>query len=751
MSGRSPLESTQFWYDLPAVAEAAPLDFLKAFWPTCVQICEQYHGGYESTVLWKYSGFLYHLDENNHRPSAPVLLAVCNSIDLVAASAPEEFISLTKPSWSSANAVVHRLVIRGLCAVCEHLPDVVLEYINGDRRRLYVGSYESQEQSDSLRLVSCLHRHLSESGRKSLESTILSYSQYRAGIELCEDQLVWNREARLRLLVALDPQLSSAEVREVITQEKAVLSDWNRSRGGRMRSGFVNEVPPISKEEMIVETNAGVLEAIISSRNGKPGTWIDKDGFIQRGGIATVGREIAALAADHMDRALDLTRFIISQGPEDLVAEVLGAIRDVGIPDDAMFSLLRTIGKQAFTSEQLRSTVGRVAYGRTHDAVGLPEDICQILKHYLALPWDATHSIGAADEDDGEDASKDYQSSILWGDRGWILDVDLSFWPLLALTHGYLMRTPADCVEWVNILDEHLDRNISIRTWAAYCSEMRWLRITTCDKARNREIIDKLFEKYPVLAFRPEGIRLLAHTSDLIAETRLQEYLAKLRSSGRWRARQGYAEVLTLVAFRDIAHKWAADELNVVCESVSSSANEAVAVGLAHAAAHLWDEPSLRLRATRVLCKVMPMPSDKVSEAVATVLWSRDNFVADEATELLLKGYAENPHALAKVRIVDLAEHLVAIVPHMRDVVLSVCKAILNVKSREDDLFEAGPHLVKIALTLQRFTDTRIDGLFLLEELLRLGLDDAFRVLAEIDIRPTSLRRREPRKRRRRN
>ena len=100
--------------------------------------------------------------------------------------------------------------------------------------------------------------------------------------------------------------------------------------------------------------------------------------------------------------------------------------------------------------------------------------------------------------------------------------------------------------------------------------------------------------------------------------------------------------------------------------------------------------------------------------------------------------------------IADLVEHLITLVPHKRMLVLSVCKAILKTGHQEINFFEAGPQLVKIAMTLQRFSDTRTEGLSLLEDLLRLGLDDAFRVLRDIDIRPSATAEREPRKRRRR-
>jgi hypothetical protein len=146
----------------------------------------------------------------------------------------------------------------------------------------------------------------------------------------------------------------------------------------------------------------------------------------------------------------------------------------------------------------------------------------------------------------------------------------------------------------------------------------------------------------------------------------------------------------------------------------------------------------------------------RVIDAIGTVFWAEEDFPADSHTEMLLQKLAAHPNALGGRNVTDLVAHLPKLLPHLRAAVLAVCQAVverrgLELTSISYELFSSGPHLVNIAMTLQRFPDTKSDGLALLETLLRLGIDDAFAVLREVDIRPGSARRREPRQRRRRN
>lgn len=314
------------------------------------------------------------------------------------------------------------------------------------------------------------------------------------------------------------------------------------------------------------------------------------------------------------------------------------------------------------------------------------------------------------------------------------------------------MKQPPECAPWLACLDKLLDHELSVRTWDAYSSELRHIRLTSCDPTRGASVVAKLFRRFPTLSQKREGVRLIARISDRLPNSFLREHLQLLRNLDAFQAKQSYGELLTLIAFLDEDHSWAREELNRELNAMSNPADfqEPIVVGFAFAAAHLWDESNTRSEASRVLCRIAPCSTERISQAISTVFWACDDFIADHATESLLRALAENPTSLSKVRITDLVEHLAGIVPHMREVIIDVSASAVRSARQESGLFEAGPTLVKIAMTLQRFNDTRDKALALLEDLLRLGLDDAFRVLREIDIRPSTTRTRMPPQRRRR-
>ena len=138
------------------------------------------------------------------------------------------------------------------------------------------------------------------------------------------------------------------------------------------------------------------------------------------------------------------------------------------------------------------------------------------------------------------------------------------------------------------------------------------------------------------------------------------------------------------------------------------------------------------------LAGLFQSPLTRSACAISTVFWARQDFAADEHTEQLLSTLARNVERLAHIPISDLVPHLVPLAPHKKELVLSLCQAILTSRNEENRLFEVGPDLVTISMTLQRFNETRAGALDFFEQLLRLGLDAAFRVLQEIDIRPAT-------------
>ena len=278
------------------------------------------------------------------------------------------------------------------------------------------------------------------------------------------------------------------------------------------------------------------------------------------------------------------------------------------------------------------------------------------------------------------------------------------------------------------------------------------MRVKGCDRLRGAAVIEQLFRRVPSLLDRKEGVGLIANVSDLLPESFLKDVFESLRTSPRFTSRQSYGELLTLIALRDDNHAWVAKRLDreLANSQEFEKSEEPVAVGIAFAAANLWDESRSREDASRILCSLIPNATTRVSEAIGTVFWAKEDFAADESTALLLRAFADHPDSLSGIRVFELAEHLVALVPHYRVLIMDVCNALLTTSPDIGSLYDAGPRLVDIAMTLQRFDDTKSRALSLLEDLLRLGLDDAFRILSDIDIRPNASGVREPRSRRRR-
>ena len=750
---QSPLESSYSWHELPAVAEAAPTEFLREGWEWLVQICEEYHTHRSSTVLLEYIGSCSSLDERPFRTDAPIMIAFCTAIDTVAMADPKVFCDITKASWVSDNAVVHRLLIRGLCLVVREHPEIGIEYFQGDRRRFNVGSHESHRQSDSIKLVSELAPRLTVDERQNLENMILNWSQYGDEIDLCEKRKEWDREARLRLLTSIPPKLLSRQTHDLVEREKIALTNWDHQMSGG-RTGFVHVIPPITKEEMLTATNDEILATIKSSeKDGSSHSFRNEveGGWEEPGGPHSVGLEISKLAQEHPKRAVELVETLVSDGEEEAAASAIDGISASSLKDDEIYQFLRSLLKIKPKTNKLRSQIGHLLYKRCKKGVGLPDDFCVILAEWLSEPWGQHESLQVSSESQSNEYELLSLSSVLWHQGGGLLDVDESFWLLMAITEGYLMRSPSDPNAWLDIIEKLIICDIAERTWAAYCTEFRRVHMKGCDYLRGAKIISKLFEQYPRIGQQREGMLLVAYVSDLLSVPFVQKYLHSLRNAKKCSTRQAYGELLTLIALRNEEHVWASEILNQELEKLHNigGQKEPIAVGMAFAASQLWDVPEMRDDSSSVLCRLVPVATDRIGKAISTVFWAQEDFPANEATKSLLQTLADHSQAFLHISVFDLIEHLVGLLPHDRVLVLAVCKAILKSGRRQNDLFDAGPSLVKIAMTLQRFNDTRSEGLSLLEEMMRLGLDDAFRLLREIDIRPTpAVQKPRPRRRR---
>ncbi len=741
----SPLESTRGWYKLPAVAAAAPVEFLRAGWAWLVQVCEEYHSGDASSLLNRYGGYCLALDDRGERPDVPILTAYLTAIETVAATAPDAFVAITKPSWVSESAVAHRLLARGMRLVVEQRPEYGLEYLAGDRRRFEIGSVQTHSQSDSIELIRALSSKLDEHGRKQLEQLIVSFSMYRDDVELSDEHREWDREARLRLLTAIPAELLSPSVSKLVHREKLALPHWDSESVGGARAGFIREIPPLSKEEMATASSDDVVNAIRAAGTAdRPYRQMVpvEGGWEQLGGAHSAAPELVELAKEFPAKAIEHIKALVAAGTEDVAANAIHDLVGTSVSNDEVADLARAVGSADVLSEELRSSLGWLLYRRCNTQVGYADDICDLLERWLSQPWDAEYSAFVRPEADEGTGRPENVASILWSSAGGLglVDADRSFPVLLAITEAYLSRTVPATDAWLDAVERHLQREVSTRTWAAYCFELRRIRFNHCDRKRGAEIVARLFQGFPDLTVQREGVSLIAHVSDLLPADFLGAFLDAMLRSRRFVERQAYGELVALLAFRDTEGGWAQRRMNSILNDIERSEyfDEPIAVGLAFTAARAWDDARVRQDAAGVLCRLIPNASQPVCQAITTVFWTPDDFIPDDTTERLLRALADNPAQLAWISPLDLVEHLIALLPQKRKLVLDVCMALLKSGRPESTLFEAGEHLVKIAMTLQRFPDTRSDGLGVLEDLLRLGLDHAFSILHDIDIRPSA-------------
>jgi hypothetical protein len=502
-------------------------------------------------------------------------------------------------------------------------------------------------------------------------------------------------------------------------------------------------------------SDEAIIESLKVPASDRYGEWSESEEVWNRdgGGLAAT-RELREFAKQEPQRCLAMLPKILESGKVAATAQILDAIATTELPDDDFFAAVVKLSRRV-GSDEYRSTVAHALYERCRPQAGLPQPLCDLLERWLSLPWEPVEeNIGASEDDQERDPV-----SMLWGYSGGTIEADNSFWVLAALTRGYLCREPPGAERWLAVLEGHVERSGSERTWTSFAPELRALASKRCNRRRVVQFLAILFAKCPRLRERLEGVRLLCGLQHLIPRSVFEDIIGPLRLSDRRKARQAYGELLAFAALRDRGPRWAPRKLEAElsrCDIRADDAGEDVLTGIGFVAARFWDHHERRAECGRILAKLFGIGSARISFACSSVFWAAQDFLPDQTTETLLEAVAENTAPLSDGAVSDLMGHLVAILPAHRRTILNLCRALVShvgtkLTSISTGVFACGPTLVNIALTMQRFDDTRSDAMDLIETLLRLGLDDAFNCLNEIDLRPAAVIRREalPRRRRR--
>jgi hypothetical protein len=279
--------------------------------------------------------------------------------------------------------------------------------------------------------------------------------------------------------------------------------------------------------------------------------------------------------------------------------------------------------------------------------------------------------------------------------------------------------------------------------WRALVDDLAVLGAAS-DRGRALTFLSDLFARFPGALACQRGVYFLARAISWLPADFLEQSLRMIEGS-RWAWKeQAIGEIAMLRSLLDPADAYCR---SVVARAVEGETKETASdlrrAGIAFAAVNLWAVPEFRARAHEVLMKLAAAADGYLPGAIMDIFRVTAPLPPDARTRELLSAIAEKPDLIrggGPSFITDRFKELLAdgfyptIVAAVMRVVLTVGGSSVG-DIRTAWAADAGD-LIEIAITLQRFAETRSAGLDLFETLMDLGAYEASQVLRELDRRP---------------
>ncbi|MBV09903.1 NACHT domain-containing protein [Rubinisphaera sp.] len=749
---RDPLEWGNHWYSISDVAKASPVEFLRAVWPWFLTIADRHQRYGMSTVLHRYLGSaFYDLAETIHHN--PIQAAIIHSVTLCAEQAPLDFIDIVQTGYDSESLCVHQMIALGFTTAPYSLSQYAIEYICNDRRRLFLGTVRNNFEHSN-KLLNSLSTYTSDEQFARIINVILEFSQYRREVELCDSQLILDREARMRLLHSLPFERLPIEVQQLYQSETAELPKWDYEVISNRRSGQVRHIPPFSSEQLLSMPEDEIINALsIPEDEDGLGEWVEeKKEYHVKGGSISVARQLSQIAESNHAYVLELLPSILNENKEAEVAEILEGLSKSSISTTESIEFIRSLMYREIHTDFLRARLGELLRRKAEYPLGLPNDICEQLLDWLNYHWDYNDEVLRENRTDG------VPESILWRSSYAAYSSHSPYCLMMALLKGCILRTTSDYDRCFQSVFQVMDFQISNPAWINFINELMTLQVPKNHNDLKVEFITLMVAKNPHFIWQPAFQQLVAKWQEALPESFLEQFVITLGSSQESKNQQAYGELLTFLKLTTEKHSWAHTLFEHILLQVKNDVNalESIAVGITFTACRMWERPKLQPHCSEILAEIIPVATPDVGTAVGTLFWYSDNFAADNSIQNVLNAMTKNPEILLGGFIPELIDAFVDLVPHMRFEILKVCELIVehrvnDIRIIASEAYMCGPKLVSISLTLQRFDDTREQALRLFETLLQAGIDDAYNALNEIDLRPIGIKPKVEIKRRRRN
>lgn len=747
------LKRHQGWYNLTMIAETSPKAFIDNIWPWFINVIEKIV--YEPNaffISYKRDHSLETYPERDEVSEDLLIFALTKTIIDLSHKQVDDFIRFFYENMESPFLAIQRLLSIGLLQIAETHPQIILDYLSSDPRRMTIGDLYDQHKYTK-KLISAVIPHLNDDQNKLLEDVATNWIRYyEEDPEWTPEERIerkkWGRHDRLRILRAFSEEHSSKQLISLREEEERAFPEL--SDCSSWFSGVHSVESPMSHEQMSKANDDDIMNLFNTLTDDTD--WHhpkSRCNFI--GGSIQASREFAAFAGENPERALNLIKKFSPKQHERPAGMVIIRLSESEFPSADLFKLIDVLVKKGFSTSEFRREVANGLSTRASRDKGLPSHIIKLLEDWMKE--DEHPKIG---DKNGNDENKTRDQSILWGGSGLFACPGGRNVFIKPIALSYLAQESPNNSGFAIFIEKMLKDEKHPSVWQTTFQWMKYLFNWDGEKAT--QYYDQVLKNCPDVTKDQMGMVEIGNILNLVPRNEIvQNWLMQIGGEDSAFQKQAFGELLMLYNFGHPEDQWGKEQLGRILNNTEFLIEQR---GVAFAASRNWHHLKYQSICTEVLATLSTTEDEITQGAISTVFLH--NEIAPINTDL--KGFIEtainNDGILVKSaeRLIEGVVDYTAIEP---EIVTRICSRVLEVGRDEiknvgsSYAFVAEP-IVSIALTLHRMSPPyREKGLKLFEKLIESDIPEARQALSILDRRPLTDRypmrlRRRSRKRRKR-
>jgi SpoVK/Ycf46/Vps4 family AAA+-type ATPase len=746
------LRQDKGWHDLSVIAETSPKAFIDSIWPWFLKVIDK--------IAYQQHPYVTGYQEDHSIGTCPErdggsedqpISALSKGIIEFSRTQTETFIEFFRKNLDNPYLAVHRLLCLGLLQIMESHPEIVLDYLVQNPKRLAVGDFKDQHKY-SKRLISAVVPILNKEQINSLEETVLNWNQYYKEnpewtLEDKFESTKWNRQHRLRLLRAFPKELSSKKLNTIREQEERSfpgLPNWDSKLGG---GGWVGS--PMSQEQMLKAEDDHIINLFDTLTDDTE--WDHprrRWDFI--GGSIQASREFSAFAEKTPERASKIILKFTPEKQERPAGMGIEGLSKSEYPTEALLNIIETLVDKGFSGDEFRREVASGLRERAKKDKGLPDHIINLLK-----TWCKEESHPALSESENNDEKRERQEdSILWGHGGiFSLPGGRDIY-LEAIALGCLLRKPPDHEQFAEVIEGMLQHEKHPKIWQIV---FRWMKfLFNWDKNRATKYYDHVINSISDVIESKIGIIEYAEIIHMVPDKKIvQEWISLIGNKDSEFRKQAFGEFLFFYNLINPDDEWGMNQLDLILQNQNKYYREQR--GVAFAASRHWHHLEHQSICTKVITKLSSTKDEITQKAISLIFPYGENVLLNKDMKRIISAILPNDGIIIKSaeRLIEGVIDNTAIEPYL---IGYICSRVIKVG--KDEIKSPGSRysmvaepIVSIALTLHRMQPPyRKIGLNLFEELIESDIPHARQALDILDRKPIAthapmrLRRRRKRK-----